>query len=643
MILAPLTMLAASLVGWSDPPVTVTKSDRVHASFQRSLATLDKPSERTIETLKRYDKDRPYRKNVEATLASLEKLLRSNPDPDLVYALAELSWIEAKRLDRWRKAAALDRYMDVIAYSHDFLFAPELAQGRQPSDPRFRMAFDLYNGSLDRLVRYAQTRGRIMPDASIPLAIKGRDVPLRVVLRKSPWAPEDVDETILASDYEVTGLTSRSFYQFGVGVPMIGIHRPSEPGKSAERFYPPEMAFPLSAYLAPKSRLRETPGAGEEPTEYVLELLDPVRQREVGTAPYQLPIEADVSTPLAFMWSKTDLNRYRWNGLFRPGAAIGRANLMLLRPYEPGKVPVVMVHGLISTPLAWIPMLNELLRVPEIQTRYQFFLYMYPTGVPIPIAMAGLRETLQQAKTMYDPAGGDPAFDEMVLLGHSMGGLISHGMALESGDRFLQLYTDRRFEDLNGPPDVLAELRRYLIFEPFPSVKRVVFLGTPHRGSDMSHNVIGRVGSGLIAEVDFLSSLLTKLRKDNPDAFDPRTFRRLPTSIENLETDSPELKAMLVMRRSPGVHFHSIIGSLKPGPVESSTDGVVGYRSSHLDGVDSEILIRSGHGVQRAPLAIQEVRRILLEHAGITARPESDLLEAKGPKPVPGTEVEERR
>ena len=133
---------------------------------------------------------------------------------------------------------------------------------------------------------------------------------------------------------------------------------------------------------------------------------------------------------------------------------------MLIRPYEPGKIPVVMVHGLISTPLAWIPMLNELLRDPVIQTKYQFLLYMYPTGVPIPIAAAGLRESLGQAKMMYDPDGRDPAFDQMVLLGHSMGGLFSHTVAVASGDRFWRLYSDRSFDYILGDRDVLAELKR---------------------------------------------------------------------------------------------------------------------------------------------------------------------------------------
>ena len=144
--------------------------------------------------------------------------------------------------------------------------------------------------------------------------------------------------------------------------------------------------------------------------------------------------------------------------MLRPEQALERANLLLIRPYEPGKIPVVMVHGLISTPLAWIPMLNELLRDPVIQNKYQFMLYMYPTGVPIPIAAAGLRESLVQAKMMYDPDGRDPAFDQMVLLGHSMGGLLSQTVAVSSGDQFWRLYSDRPFDEILGDREVLDEL-----------------------------------------------------------------------------------------------------------------------------------------------------------------------------------------
>ena len=627
MILAHLTLVASTFFGWGDITVQASKSERNHVSFQRSLSGLDKPSERTLETLKRYDVERAYRRDPHNALMTLEKIARENADPDVVYALAELSWVDGKRLDRWRKAEAIDRFLDAVAYSYDFLFDADLAAGRQPSDPRFRLACDIYNGGLDRLIRAAQSNGQIMPEGMIELKVNGRKQVLRVVLQNSPWKAADVDQVLLASDFEVAGLETRS-YQYGLGVPLIGIHRPDTPGTGVEKFLPREMAFPLTAFLRPNSRLRAPLPTGkiEEPRECTLELVDPVVVHRVGTPQRDLPpgttasllpVEADLTTPLAYMWSRTDLNTYRWTGLFRPGKELSRANLMLLRPYERGKIQVVMVHGLMSSPLAWIPMINELLNDPVIRDKYQFMLYMYPTGVPIPIAAAGLRESLFKAQEIYDKDGADPAFEQMVLLGHSMGGLLSHAMAVNSGDRFWELFSDVQFKNINGSPDILAELHRYLFFEPLPFVKRVVFLATPHRGSDLSRNMIGRVGTSLISDPDHISDLCSKLYKDNPDAFNRRQFRRMPTSIETLDTDHPMLLGLIGMEPNPAVAFHSIIGAKYAGPVASTTDSVVPYRSSHLDKVESEVRVRSDHGVQRDAESIIEVRRILRKHVGI--------------------------
>jgi hypothetical protein len=261
-------------------------------------------------------------------------------------------------------------------------------------------------------------------------------------------------------------------------------------------------------------------------------------------------------------------------------------------------------------------MLDELLRDPAIKDKYQFMLYMYPTGVPIPIAAAGLRDALAQAKMMFNPDDRDPAFDRMVLLGHSMGGILSHLMVVASGDQLWRLNSDRSFEEILGPNNVLAELRRLLFFEPLPFVSRVVFLASPHRGSDLSRGVVGRVSAGLINDPDYIQKLLSQLVKDNQDAFDRRRFRRLPTSIETLEPNSPILMAILAMQPGPGVAMHSIIGSLRPGPRDQTTDGVVPYQSAHLKEALSEKVVRSDHGVQKDGEAIQEVRRILREHIG---------------------------
>jgi len=623
MHFAAIGLLAATLFGFSEISVEPSRGDLTNTPWRRTLSHLDRPTERTMETLKRLDLEKRYRRDPDNAMASLERTARQGPDPDIVFALAELSWVEGRRLDRKRRPAALDRYLDAVAYSYDFLFDPELAGGRQPADPRFRMAMDLYNGGLDQVLRTAaqaaaKSKGRIEPGGTIRLKAHGRELNLRVSLDQSPWKAEDIQELHVSSDFIVSGLPTRS-YQYGLGVPLIGVKKTETPGKGDDQFYPPEMAFPLTAFLEPTSRLREAADDENTPRDCMLKLLDPVQIRSVRLGNMALGIEADLTTPLAYMWSRTDLSRYAWTGLLRPGHAGERAGLMLLRPFEPNKIPVVMVHGLASSPLAWIPMLNELLRDPNIQKNYQFLLYVYPTGVPIQIAAVGLRDSINNAGATFGHASGDPArvdstFNRMVLLGHSMGGLLSHAMALHSGNKFWELNSDRRFEDIVGPPKVLDELRKINFFDPLPSVKRVVFLATPHRGSEYSRRPVGRFSSSLISEPNDIGKLLTQLIKDNPDAFDPRRFRRIPTSIDTLDPDSDVLNALLHMTPGEGIIFHSIIGSIRPTPVPQSTDGVVSYQSSHLDGVKSELVVRSDHGVQKDPEAIREVRRILLEH-----------------------------
>ena len=279
------------------------------------------------------------------------------------------------------------------------------------------------------------------------------------------------------------------------------------------------------------------------------------------------------------MWSRTDLSKYKWRGFLRPGSVLEGKGLMLLRPYQPDKIPVVMVHGLMSSPLSWIPMLNELLRDPSIQRRYQFMLYVYPTGVSVPIAASYLREAMLDARQQFDPQGTSSSFNQTVILGHSMGGLLSHAMAVDSEDHFWNLNSYREFDELIGPREVLDEVRSTPSSRPCR-----LFLASsswPRRtgAPTIAGGAIGRIGSSLISQPDHYSDLLSQLVQKNPDAFNSRRFKRFPTSIENLEIDSPILLALMQMKPRPGVQFHSIIGAKYPDARSNTTDGVVPYTS----------------------------------------------------------------
>ena len=646
-----LWMAVAASIGFVDLNFQATKSDRAHSALARSLSQFDKPSERTMETLTRQGLNKRYKTDPTRVLASLERTAQGQKDDaDLIYALAELNWLEGRRHDQTKlisfdrqRDQVLDRYLDALTYAYDYLFSPALAAGRQPSDPRFRLACDIYNAALERLIRTALIKGRVPMGEFIELTLRGQKAKVRLAVDEgSPWPRNEIGEMMFASDYELTGVETQT-RQYGVGVPMIALRkRPKSDDNPAaaslERFLPSEAAFPLTAFMHPKSRL-EQPLDKKGDEEFVVELIDPIRFRQVGSDPKALlPLEFDLTTPLAYMWSKSeqfrDADREKISNLIKPGDLSKKSGLTLLRPYEPGKIPVVMVHGLASSPLTWIPMINELMNDLRVRESYQFMLFAYPTGAHVPIAMSSLREALWQARTQFNTEGAAPDFDQMVLLGHSMGGLLCHSLAVSSGDRFWQLHSDRPFKEILGPPEVLTELRQFLFFEPMPSVRRVVYLATPHRGSDLSRGMIGRVSSSLIEDSDHIHKLLSTLIADNPDAFDRKRFRRLPNSIETLSTNNPVLTALMEMKSGPDVTFHSIIGANRPGPPADSTDGVVPYRSSHLDGVASEKLVRSDHSVQKSPEAIQEVRRVLIEHL-VKVRPAAGT-------PTPAPILEER-
>jgi hypothetical protein len=96
-----------------------------------------------------------------------------------------------------------------------------------------------------------------------------------------------------------------------------------------------------------------------------------------------------------------------------------------------------------------------------------------------------------------------------------------------------------------------------------------------------------------------------------------RTPATLPTALDNMDASNPFIKTLSSLPIAPGVHAHSIIPVSGNGPVENGNDGVVEYKSAHIDGVESELVVRSGHSTQARPETIEEVRRILYENAGI--------------------------
>jgi pimeloyl-ACP methyl ester carboxylesterase len=261
---------------------------------------------------------------------------------------------------------------------------------------------------------------------------------------------------------------------------------------------------------------------------------------------------------------------------------------------------------------------------PILRANYQFWTFGYPTGEPILYSASVLRRALLLARARYDPDDSDPAFDRMVLIGHSLGGLLAKVMAQDSRSRLWETVSAQPPDRLDGPTEARECLRQAVLFKPLPGARRLIFIATPHRGSRLDRGAIRALGSRIIRHEDPLQRAYASLLASNRPDFFLDTFREgLPTSVDQLTWDHPLLLALRDVGIDPAAQYHSIIADRRDPPRAGGTDGVVPYASAHLDGAASELLIHGGHLCQADPLVIRECRRILTEHlVRIVTRPD---------------------
>lgn len=583
-----------------------------------------KPTDRTVQLLRRYDLATQAEKNPQEALDRLRWEIAREPSADKLYSYGELSYVEAKRLDgKGDPEAALDHYAAAVAHAYLYLFDPQFDRFRNPYDPQFRGACDLYNSALEAAMRIAKQQGKLKPGETTTIRSSRQEYHVQVNLR-GPWKADEVERLEFVSDYELEAGLSNRHHTYGLGVPLIAVRNQHKSRGAAERFYPPGLSFPLTAFLKVVPGMDRDGTAGDAYVRScVLELYYPHYAHDVEVGGRIAPLETDLTTPLAFFLDSPcfkDQREVATLGLLRPQQAQGIKGLYMFEPYDPHRIPVVMVHGIWSDPTTWMEMFNDLRAWRDIHDRYQFWFYLYPTGQPFWVSAAQLRDTLDEARQCLDPQRQNPQLDQTVLVGHSMGGLLSRLQTVESGDNFWKILSDRNFGDLKAIDEDREKIAKVVYFRPNPAVKRVITIGSPHRGSDYA-DYAAYLGKKLIRLPEMMVQANNRLVQDNPGLFKDVDFLTTTTSIDSLSPESPIFPVLNSAQPAPWVRYHNIVGVTPQtnlfGYVSERSDGVVSYASAHWEQAESELAVEADHlTVHRHPRSILEVRRILLEHCG---------------------------
>lgn len=536
-----------------------------------------------------------------ATLADLHRAALEIDTRDRLFALAELS------LHHGLEEGDRDLCLAGAVYAFLYLFGDAPTPSPSPWDRRLRLACEIYNRGVAEGFR-VEGRDLFQPEEGVrPLPVGSLFV--SVPDRMLHVGTQSFSRLRPAADYSVRGMTARIRVS-GMGAPLVaGSPRRADPVPGEVT---PGIRVGGTAFLEVFGELGD---AATDTLGAQLTLHAPMYEPTVSVRGRDVPLESDSTTPLAYSLRDPKVWEFELTGFFSAHEVDFDNGLQFVEPYQPGKIPVVFVHGTASSPGRWAEMLNELRDDPHLRERFQFWLFIYTTGQPILSSAATLRRELVDQVAALDPGGADPALRDMVVIGHSQGGLLARLMITQSGDRFWRNASDEDFEQIDAPPETKEELRRALFFEPVPGVTRAVFIATPHRGSFLSGGILGWAASSLVTLPKKTIGLTRDLVARNVGILKRSVLEETPTAVDNMRPGHPFLVALAASPMDPGVPCHSIIAVEGEGPpYDDLDDGVVEYTSAHLDGVESEAVVQSFHSVLDHPLCIAEVRRILRLH-----------------------------
>jgi len=556
-------------------------------------------------------------------------------DPQWLLALAELADQIGRTTPLLVSGEALSWSRDAAVYAV-FCLA-ELGEC-QLGTMTWCTARDVHNDALARCLRLVRTHAKPGRTTWPERLAEAGIVPATTV---PTWTALAFDTLQLADEFTVTGL-GLAGRRGGLGVPLIAHYGLNNAELSTWKPYGPrKVVFAASAVIQPRGPIMNW---REEPVELVLH--DPLGEEVLNVGRRPISLAGDLTSSLVRRLTQSPMRNYEYLSVVDPDFYSAQAGIYALDPYQPGKVPVVLVQGLWSSPTVWIPMLDVLRGDPALRASYQFWVVLNPSGYPLPLAALSLRRSLREIRQRFDPQGIDPALNNMVILGKSTGGQITRMLVQPSGEALWNAVFRQPIHQVRAAPELRADLVTIFFSQPEPYVRRVIFLTTAHRGGKLAGQPGVRLGIALIRRNNPLRPVWAELEAANGRAvFQPSFQNRVLGSIDGMEAGNPLLTALNSQPIAPQVTYHSIIANVRREvPLDKMTDGLVTYRSAHLDGAASEHIVTATHTCEADPQVIAEVRRILhlhlTERIPVSARSSSNpdiTLERSSTATVPPT------
>ena len=483
-----------------------------------------------------------------------------------------------------------------------------LLQSPKIEDPARDTLLEIHNHSLSRFAElWVADPARASGE---PFRFSMEEEEFEVAVAKTSDYPAlYFDRAVAAESLKGKGVEERR--REGYGAAMVGIREQTEDRADELAF------FSAKGLHVPISLVIEEPRITGKTTVVPISIKNPLLTESVVLGGERVPLAADYSGFMEMLLAGRNDLFWGLKGFFEADKRIENSGIYLLEPFDPDRIPVVLTHGLVSVPIIWRDLIPELMSEPEIAERYQFLVFTYPSSYILPESALLFREELAALREKYDPAGRTPLSTNMVAMGHSMGGMLTHLLIAEMGGLLWQEVSDVPLEQTNLSPEDKATALDLAFFDPDPAVRRAVYMSTPHGGASAADlnlaNALSRLASLPGDVVQFTADLasLSGLQESSIN------YGKKMTSVQSLSPESPIVRAMSKAPYKNGVVYHSIIGDRGKGDTPDSSDGIVEYWSSHQPGAASEIIVPTGHSSYTHPNAVAEIKRILREHVGL--------------------------